>query len=137
MAATAAMAALILGAMTGAVVWRLKSSLFLGGLLSLAIFVLAATVFLGFRSLTVAVIYGIPALIMTFLISHLAANAWNVRLNMRALWATLAGIGTALVAALLYLLMLRFSALAAVWVALGADACLIPLAMRNRKVVSQ
>ena len=58
--ATAAMAAVIVGAIGGAIVWRGGNSLTLGGLSAVAVYFLAATAFLGFSWLTAAALFGVP-----------------------------------------------------------------------------
>ena len=137
MVATAATAAVIVGAIGGAIVWRGGNRLTLGGLSAVAVYFLAATDFLGFAFLTLAVIFGIPILVLSFLISYLTARHLKSRTSLRLMWATLAAVGSALTVGFLYLLLFRLSLWAPVWIALGADACLILLAIRSRKLVPQ
>jgi hypothetical protein len=137
MVAMAATVAVIVGAIGGAIVWRGGIRLTLGGLSGMLVYFLAATALLGFSFLTLAVIVGIPILVLSFLISYLTARHLRSRTSLRLMWATPAAVGSALTVGFLYLLLFRLSLWAPVWIALGADACLILLAIRNWKLVPQ
>jgi hypothetical protein len=138
---TTALVALIMGAIGGVLVWRIRSGLALGGLAAVGVYLgaylLVAAVFLGFPSLALAVLYGIPSLALTFLISFLTVRHLEARANLHPIWATLSAFASALIAGFLWILLFRFSYWAPVWVALGTDVYLILFAIRNRKLVTQ
>ena len=134
MATITAMAAVIMGAIGGSIVWRVKSGLALGSLSTMGLYLLPAVAFLGFPWVAVVVFFGIPPLMLTFLTSFLAGHHLDARANLPPIWATLAALGSALTAGALYLLLFRFSMQASIWVTLGAVVCLILIAFKNRKV---
>jgi len=103
--ATIAVFAVFLGACAGAAAWAVRSSLRWAGLVAAAGF-LAATVLLGSYTLTAAAILGGPPLILTFLTSWLTARYLERRARWRHIWATLVGLGCAVLLGFLYLRLL-------------------------------
>lgn len=134
-AGTAALA-VIIGALSGAVVWRVRHGLIWGGLLSISAYLFVFAID-GDFSLRGAAVFGGPPLVLTFLISYLAARQLTARANLRALWATVAALASALAVGTLYLLWFRFGLLRSspwepIWTAAGADVCLLLVAIRDR-----
>jgi len=131
-----AMIAIIVGALGGTIVWRIKRGRALGIFSVMGAYFLVAAIFLGFSWLTagMAVILGLPSLILTFLISFLTAHYLETRANQHPIWFTLVTLGSALIAGFLFLLLLRFSFQSFIWITLGADAYLILLAIESRKL---
>lgn len=138
---TTALAALIMGVIGGIIVWRVRCGLVLGGLVAVVVYLGAylgvAAIFLAFPSLVLAVVYGMPALALTFLISFLTVRHLETRANLHPIWATLSAFVSALIAGFLWILLFKLSYWAPVWVILGIDACLILFAFRNRKLIPQ
>jgi hypothetical protein len=128
--------AVIVGAVTGSLSWKAKRGLALGGPAVVCVYLLAVVAFLEISWLG-AVLFGATPLILTFLVSYLAARHLKVRANMRPIWATLAALGAALIVGLFYLLLFRFNLWASVWIAAGLDAFLSLLAIRNWKLAPQ
>jgi len=71
--AGAAVLAALIGAVSGAVVWRVRHGLVLGGFLSIGAYLLVLVIDGGF-SLRGAAVFGGPPLVLTFLVSYLAAR---------------------------------------------------------------
>lgn len=138
--AGAAVLAIIIGAVSGAVAWRVRHGLVLGGLLSIGAYLLVLAIDGGLHWLRGTAVFGGPPFVLTFLISYLAARYLTARANLRPLWATVAALASALVIGCLYLLWFRFGLLRSspwepIWIAVGADACLLFVAIRGRSVV--
>jgi hypothetical protein len=136
MVAAAAVLAVILGALGGAIAWALKRSLLWVALLVAGGY-FAAEVLLGSSSVAPAAVIGIPPLILTLLTSWLTARYLQVRASFRRIPATLVGLGSALLLGFLWGFLFRLGLWAPVSVALAADACLIVLFYRSRKVIAQ
>jgi len=132
-----AMVAIIMGAVGGAIVWKIRGGLTRGSLSTAGIYLLAAVPIIGFPWLAVALIFGIPLLVLTFLITFLTAHHFETRANLHHILSILAAISTALIAGFLLLMLFRFNLWAPVWITLGADAYLILLVISERKVASQ
>lgn len=101
---------------------------------------LAATGFLASYSLKAAALFGIPALVLTLLISWLAARYLEVRAQWRSVWAVLAAICCALIAGFLCGFLFRLSMWAPAVFAATTDVVLILfllLVSRRRKPVGQ
>jgi hypothetical protein len=131
-----AVLAVIVGAVTGSLFWKAKRGLALGGLSVVGVYLLAVLAFLKISWLG-AVLFGATPLILTFLVSYLAARLLKVRANLRPIWATLAALSAALIVGFFYLLLLKFNLWASVWIAVGLDAFLMLLAIRNWKLAPQ
>jgi len=126
------------GAIGGAVVWRLRMNVLLGGLLTACALILA---FIADHPedqtwLRAKLIWGVPSMTVTFLVCTVAARWLEVRTALRPIWTALAAFGVALSLGVLYLLLFRYSPKAPLVVAPGAVLCLILilLLMRGRRL---
>ena len=131
--------AVVVGAFAGAIAWAVKRNLLWVGPL-VAGGHLAATGFLASYSLKAAALFGIPALVLTLLISWLAACYLEVRAKWRSVWTVLAAICCALIAGFLCGFLFRLSMWAPAVFAAATDFVLILFLMflsRRRKPVGQ
>ena len=133
MIAAAAVLAVILGAFAGAIAWAVQRGLLWAGLLAAAGY-LATEVLLGSASPVPALVIGMPPLILALLTSWLTARYLEARARFRRIWATLVALGCALLLGFLWGFSFRLGVWVAVALALAADACLIVLLYRSRKV---
>jgi hypothetical protein len=135
----AAFMGVIVGAVGGAVVWRVRSNLALGGLLTACayVLVLVARHHGDLLWLRAELAWGGPSMALTFLIGSLSARWVAAHTALRPAWTTLAAFGVALSLGVLYLLLFRVNLelprLAALW----ADVVLILLLMGSRTLVRQ
>lgn len=132
-AAAAAVFAVAIGALGGALSWRAEHGLALGGPATAAAYLVAAAGALGLPLLPLALTWGLPALAMAFLGTSLGARQLNARAGLRPLGAALAALGGAFALGTAYLLLFRTGLWTPVWVALAADAGLVLLAASARK----
>ncbi len=138
--AGAAVLAVIIGAMSGAVAWRVRHGLVWGVLSSIGVYLLLLAIDRGLHSLRGGAVFGGPPLVLTFLISYLVACHLKTRANLRSLWASLAALASALVIGYLYLLWFRFGLLRSspwepIWITVGADTYLLFVTIRGRNLV--
>lgn len=134
--ASVVVTAVTIGALSGAVAWRIKNGLILGGLSALGVYFLAVAMSLNLLSwFKLVLLFGVPPLIMTFLISYLTALHLKAHGKLCPLWASLAALGGALILGILYGFLFRVGFEVPIWTALGVDACLILLAVRRRRLV--
>ncbi len=132
-----AIAAFIMGTFGGAIVWKVRGGLALGGLSTVGVYLLASAAILGYPWLIAALIFGVPSLILTFLISFIVARHFESRANSHHIFPALAAIFTALVAGFLLLVLFRFNLWAATLTTLGIDAYLILYVIRKQSLLSQ
>ncbi|MGH7701913.1 MAG: hypothetical protein ACREMO_02385 [Gemmatimonadales bacterium] len=129
---TAALTGVVVGAIGGAVVWRVRSNLALGGLLTAGAYLLVQALdgdALGL--LRARFTWGLPAAILAFLVASVSARWIAARTTLRPTWITLAAFGLALGLGFLYLFLFRVSPWAPRRGAVAADVCLILLLMRS------
>ena len=88
--------AALLGAVAGTLTFAVRLHPVWGGLLAVGGF-LGETVLLGSYRLEPAAAHGLPLVALTFLASWVTARVLEVRARWRHVWATLAGLGCALV----------------------------------------
>ena len=102
---TAAFVGVVVGAIAGAVVWRLRCNLALGALVTACTLPLALVVeaYGSVYWLRAKLIWGAPSAALTFLICSIAARWLEARTPLRPMWIALAACGLALGAGLLYL----------------------------------
>ena len=133
--ATAALLGVIVGAIGGAVFWRFRVNLLTGSLLTALAYVLLLVVESEGRTswVKVKVVWGTPALMLAFLLTSLLAPWLASRTALRPTWTGLISLGLTWAMGFVYLLLFRVSLAAPPWVALGADACLLLLLIRNRR----
>jgi hypothetical protein len=131
---TAALIGIFVGALGGAVVWRLRMNLLWGGLLTAIAFVVCLILENGGRTLFMKAefMWGTPALILAFLLISLLAPWLASRIKLRPTWTGLIALLLVLVFGFMYLFLFRLNLAAPLWVALGADVCLLFLLIRNR-----
>ena len=136
---TAALIGVVVGAIGGAVVWRLKSNVVSGGVLTACAYllVLVAEHHEDFQWLRAKLTWGVPSMTLAFLICSISAPWLEARTGLRPTRAALAAFGFSLGVGLLYLLTFRVSLRAPLVSALAADLCLILLLMHNRRLVTQ
>ena len=128
----------VVGAIGGAINWRLGGGLVLGGLLTACAFLLAVVLEhpQDFTWLRAKLTWGIPATSVTFLIGSVSAPWLKARTALRPTWIALAALGFTLSMGFLYLLLFRVSLQAPLVAALVGDFCLILLLMRARRLVA-
>ena len=102
---TAALVGVVVGAIAGAVVWRLRSNLALGALVTAGLFplVLVGEAYGNVYWLRAKLIWGAPSAALTFLICSISARWLEVRTALSPLSIALAACGLALGVGLLYL----------------------------------
>lgn len=130
MVASAAVLAAILGAAAGAIAWLLNARLLLLTVLAAGAY-FAERVLLGSASFWSSAVIGMPPLILTLLISWLAARYLAARRQLRRIPAALAGLGCALLLGFLWGFLFRLGLWVPVWVALAADVCLVAVFYRR------
>src|SRR5262245_65399719 len=88
---TAALTGVVVGAIAGAVVWRLRCNLALGGLVTACLFplVLIAEAYGNVYWLRAKIIWGAPSAALTFLVCSIAARWLEARTALRAMWIAL------------------------------------------------
>ena len=126
---------ILVGAVGGAVVWRTRCNLALGGLLTLFAFALLLVEDHHWKLtwLTPLLSYGAPALVLTFLVGTISAHWLEARTALRPTWTALAALGISLGAGLLFLWVSSLEAL--ISLALVIDGCLILLLILSRWLV--
>ena len=132
MIAAAAVLAMLLGSLAGAIAWLSRCSLLWPGLLAAAGY-LAETVFLESAAPGPSAVIGLPPMLMTMLISWLVAGTLERRAGLGRVWAALAGLGAALLLGFLWGFSLRLGLWPAVSLALITDACLFLVILMRRK----
>src|ERR1051325_6792760 len=136
MIGTAALMGVVVGAIGGAVAWRLGANLAFGGLLT-ACALLVVLVAEGSGSLVwlrAKIIWAAPSMALAFLIAFLSASWLQARTTLRPTWAALAAFGIALSLGLLNLKLLGINLRAPLLTALGAGVCLILLLIQGRRL---
>lgn len=128
--AAAAVFALILGAVAGAIAWVLKGRLLLLGLLAASVY-FAEQVFLGSSRVLSSAIIGMPPLILALLVSWLTAYYLDARWKLRRIPAALSALGCALVVGFGWGFLFRLDLWVPIWVAVVADLCLIAVFYRR------
>lgn len=124
MVASAAVLAVMLGALAGAIAWAVKGNVFWAGVLAAGAYFAVAVLLESHRPVAAAIV-GMPPLMLTLLSSWLAASYLQARL--RRPWAAAAALGCALLLGFIWGFLFRIGLWTAVSVALAADACLIAL----------
>ena len=140
---TAALVGVVVGAIAGAVVWRLRCNLALGGLVTACVFplVLVAEAYGSIYWLRAKLIWGAPSAALTFLICSITARWLEARTALRPLWIALAASGLALGVGLLYLAWFKYLLLSShgarspLSPALVADFVLLVVLLLTRKPV--
>src|SRR5438552_12847513 len=119
----AALMGVMVGAIGGAVIWRMRMNLVLGGLLTAGVYllVLVADHLGDFLWLRAKLTWGIPPLSLAFLIASVSARWLKARTRLHPTWTTLAACGVGLGLGFLYLLLFRIDLEAPLAVALVAD----------------
>ena len=138
---TAALVGVVVGAIAGAVVWRLRCNLALGGLLAACVLplVLVAEAYGSVYWLRAKLIWGAPSAALTFLICSIAARWLGARTALRPLWIAVAACGLALGVGLLYLAWFKHRLLSAhgAWGSmlptLAADMVLLVVLLLTRR----
>ena len=136
-AAAAAFLGVVVGVVAGIVVWKLRWGLLAGVLAVVGIYVLLAIALLGSFWLQLALFFGIPPLLQAALLSWTIARQLEVRTKLRPLWTALVALGCSLATGMLCLLTGRLNLYAPMWLALVIGACLILLAVWQRKPASR
>ena len=138
--AAAAFLGVVVGAIGGAVIWRLRKNIFLGGLLTAGAYVLLLIAENEGRRLWIRgeLAWGIPALVVSFLLSSLLARLLSTHTRLSPTWTSVATLGLTWVLGFLYLFLFRVSLTAPREVALWADTCLLLLlVVQSRKAHRQ
>lgn len=131
--AASAVLGTMVGAIGGAVIWRLRWNVFLGALLTGAAFLLivVAESPKNFTWLPTRLTWGIPPMMLSYLVASLAGR-WLAD-RFRPAWTTLAAFGIAITVGFLCLLSFRWTPQAPLSVSVGGSACSIVLLLRSRK----
>src|SRR5437016_5819091 len=117
----------VVGAIGGAVVWRMRMNLVLGGLLTAGVYLLVLVAdhpgdFLWLRA---KLTWGIPPLSLAFLRASVSARWLKARARLDTIWTSLAACGVGLGLGFLFLLLFRTDLEAPLAVALVADVGLV------------
>jgi hypothetical protein len=142
---TAALVGVVVGAIAGAVVWRFRCNLALGGLVTACLLplVLVAEAYGSVYWLRAKVIWGAPSTALTFLICSISARWLEAHTTLRPRWIALAACGVALSLGFLYLLWFKYLLLSShgPWgplrPALAADIFLLLVLLLTRQPVRQ
>jgi len=125
---------IIIGAISGAIVWRLRINALLGGLITAVAFVLflmaehpGDTTWLPSKLLL-----GMPSLLFGFLVSSLSAQWLGTHVHVRPLWTALASFGLTLVVGFSFLMLFRVGPMVLLRAELIADLCLTFLLLMQR-----
>jgi hypothetical protein len=107
---TAALVGVVVGAIAGAVVWRFRCNLALGGLVTACLLplMLVAEAYGSVYWLRAKVTWGAPSTALTFLISTIAARWLDAHTALRPMWIALAACGLALSVGFLYLAWFKY-----------------------------
>lgn len=133
--AGAAVLAVFVGALGGAIVWRARLHIALGALLTACAYVLLLIVDHHGRLfwLTAELNWGAPMLALTFLVGSLAGRWIGAHARWRSTLVALASFGVALVVGLSYMFLFRIDIQAPLRWAWVIDAGLVLLLLRSRK----
>jgi hypothetical protein len=134
--AAAAFLGVVVGAVAGIVVWRLRWGLLAGVLAVVGIYALLAIALLGAFWVKLVLFFGIPPLLQALLLSWTIARQLETLTSLRPIWATLVALGCSLAIGMVCLLTGRLNLYAPMWLAVGIVACLILLAVWQRKPAS-
>jgi len=131
---TAALLGVLVGAIGGAVTWRLRLNLVLGALLTTGALLLTLIAFHheDLVWLRPELTWGISAMLFTFLVASIWAEWIEARATLRPAWIALGACGVALSVGFLYLLLFRISPQVQLRVGVGADIGLISLLLLAR-----
>lgn len=99
--------AVLLGAAAGAINGRLKGELSLGAILAVGTYLLLVISLESWSSWRL-IFFGAFPLILTFLVASLVTQFLETRFRLRPVFASLAGLGGALLAGFLYLTLISF-----------------------------
>ena len=116
--------AVVVGAFGGAGVWGVRGSLPWGAFLAATGF-LAATSLLGPYNVKQAAAFGLPVVVLTFLIGWLIARYAETRATLSRVWATLAGVCCGLLSGFLCMSLFGLNVVGLASAASLADLCLI------------
>ena len=131
---TAAMVwGVILGALGGAIAWRLRSGLIASGVVLISIYVLAIVVPDGFFWLNLSLTFGVLPLAQSALVSRALAQYLEARQQWRPLWSGTGAVAGSLVAGWLCLWSRTLDTWAPNWVAGAVSACLLVLLLMTRR----
>src|SRR5262245_65795910 len=102
---TAALVGVVVGAVAGTVVWRLRCNLALGALVTACLLplVLIAEAYGNVYWLRVKLLWGAPSAALTFLVCSISARGLESRTALRPMWIAIAACSLALGAGFLYL----------------------------------
>jgi len=133
--AGAVVTGVLVGAIGGAIVWRLRGNLLLGGFLTLCALVLVLVIdeLDNFAWLSSKLTWALPSMIFTFLLASIVARSMAEHLGLRPLWIAVAAFLTSLALGLVFLRIFRFSLLAPVLASLALAAYLIVRSWRHRR----
>lgn len=132
--ANAALSGVIAGSIGGAIAWAVRRNAFWAGALVAAAYLVFVFLFESY-SLKAAVVFGLPPLVMTFIVAWLIAWWLHARAGWRSISSALVGGGCAIAGGFLWGFLFRLDIWAPVIFALAADALLIVglLLLRLRK----
>jgi len=133
--AAAAVTGVLVGAVGGAVAWRLRMNIVLGGVLTAVAYLLVLVLehHEDFIFLRAKLIWGIPSMSVAFLICSVSAPWLAAHTSLRPTWVALAALGFSLGMGSLYLLLFGLGFRAPLVAASVMDPCLVLLLLRNTR----
>jgi hypothetical protein len=134
MMGAAAFLGVLVGAIGGAVIWRLRINVALGAVLTAGalLLVLIASHHGKLLWLRAELTWGAPSMALAFLICSVSARWIAARTSLHPNWSVLAALGVTFSTGFLYLMMFRLHFRAPLLAALIADVFLILLLIRSR-----
>ena len=135
--AGAGILAVLLGAIGGVVLWKMRINLLLGVPAVAAVYVVVLILSSGLFWLRLSLAAGLLPLIQAALLSHLLATFLQTRAKLRSVWSALAALASSLVVGFLTLLPVRLDLWTSNWLAVGIIACIFVLSFTVRKSVSR
>lgn len=133
--AAATVTGVVVGAIGGAIVWRVKINLALGAVLTACAFllVLVADYHKDFYWLSSKLRWGAPSLALAYLLSLISARWLHAHTRLHRNWISVAAFGISTALGLLYLRLFGLSPQLLLGAALGAGVCLVLLLVQSRK----
>jgi len=126
---------IIIGAISGAIIWRLRINVILGSVITVITFVLFLLA--EHRSDTTwlpsTLLLGMPSLLFAFLLASLSAQWSGTHFHFRPLWTALASFGFTLVVGFLFLMLFRIGPMVLLRAELIADVFLALLLLMQRE----
>src|SRR5215510_7094665 len=131
--AGAAVLGVVVGAIGGVAVWRLRMNLLLGGLLTVCAYVLYVLVDSGVVWVRAKVAWGGPPMLFAFLVATILARSLGARTRLRPVWTILATLVGTLLLGFLYLRLFALSLTIPPLIGLVVDLLLVLAVVLTRR----